>query len=67
MSAREFEGLTAVVTGAGSGIGLATATLLHSRGATVYGLDLNKGEMEATGVATWIECDVSDTLSLIHI
>ena len=55
MSAREFEGLTAVVTGAGSGIGLATATLLHERGATVYGLDLNKGEMEATGVATWIE------------
>lgn len=52
MSAREFEGLTAVVTGAGSGIGLATATLLHSRGAIVYGLDLNKGEMEATGVAT---------------
>ena len=64
MSAREFEGLTAVVTGAGSGIGLATATLLHTRGATVYGLDLNKGEMEATGVATWIECDVSDTPSV---
>ena len=64
MSAREFEGLTAVVTGAGSGIGLATATLLHERCSTFYGLDFNKCEIEATGVATWIECEVSDTPSV---
>ena len=37
----EFEGLTAIVTGGASGIGNATALLLHSRGAKVAVLDLN--------------------------
>ena len=55
---KEFEGLTAAITGAGSGIGLATAKLLVERGAKVYGLDLNEGGL--AGVATWISCDVGD-------
>ena len=54
----EFAGLSAVVTGAGSGIGLATAKILKERGATVYGLDLSEGGM--AGIATWIQCDVGD-------
>ena len=54
----EFEGLTAVVTGAGSGIGLAVARALHSQGARVFGLDLEEGSM--ANVATWISCDVGD-------
>jgi len=54
----EFKGLTAVVTGAGSGIGLAVARLLSESGAKVLGLDLNEGEMAK--YATFIPCDVSD-------
>jgi 2-keto-3-deoxy-L-fuconate dehydrogenase len=58
----EFAGLSAVVTGAGSGIGLATAKILKERGATVYGLDLTEGGM--AGIATWIKCDVGDDASV---
>jgi short-subunit dehydrogenase len=59
----EFAGLTAVVTGAGSGIGLATAKILKDRGATVYGFDLAEGGM--SGIATWVQCDVGDDASVL--
>lgn len=38
---RDFEGKVAIVTGAASGIGLATAKLLESRGAIVVAEDIN--------------------------
>jgi NAD(P)-dependent dehydrogenase (short-subunit alcohol dehydrogenase family) len=54
----DFKGLNAVVTGAGSGIGLAVATMLKAQGAHVFGLDLNEGAMAS--VATFVKCDVGN-------
>jgi 2-keto-3-deoxy-L-fuconate dehydrogenase len=58
----EFAGLTAVVTGAGSGIGLAVSKTLNEAGARVFGLDIQQGDMAPH--ATWITCDVGDTASV---
>ena len=55
---KDFAGLTAVVTRAGSGIGLEVVKGLHAQGATVFGFDLKAGEM--AGFATFIECDISN-------
>jgi NAD(P)-dependent dehydrogenase (short-subunit alcohol dehydrogenase family) len=54
---QDFAGLTAVVTGAGSGIGLEVAKGLSAQGATLFGLDINEGSM--TEFAQFIKCDVA--------
>ena len=59
---KEFAGLTAAVTGAGSGIGLATAKILADGGAKVYGLDIAEGGL--AGVGEWLQCDVGDDASV---
>ncbi|MEU8230734.1 SDR family oxidoreductase [Actinoplanes sp. NPDC048967] len=55
----EFAGLTAIVTGAASGIGAATAALLRERGARVAGLDLVEQDADLSVV-----CDVGDSASV---
>lgn len=58
----EFAGLTAIITGAGSGIGLEVAKGLNLRGVNVYGFDINQGDMGS--VATFIKCDIGDATSV---
>jgi NAD(P)-dependent dehydrogenase (short-subunit alcohol dehydrogenase family) len=60
----DFSGLVAVVTGGSSGIGLATARLIASRGARVELLDIAAPPDEvlrddSTGRLGYVECDVA--------
>ena len=62
-SAPEFNGKVAVVTGAASGIGLAIANMLASRGAAVVALDINP-EVENvfnSQSALGIKCDLTSS------
>jgi 2-keto-3-deoxy-L-fuconate dehydrogenase len=57
--AGDFQGLVAIVTGGGSGIGLATARLLGARGARVAVLDLDPAAAAAEGAVPLV-ADVTD-------
>ena len=67
-----FTGQTAMVTGAGSGIGRAIALRLATEGARVFALDLSPDTAEETaalidragGQANAVACDVGDTDSV---
>ena len=64
---RSLEGKVAIITGAATGIGRATAELFSSEGASVVVADRNDVEGERTaavinesgGDAIFVECDVS--------
>jgi len=64
---RRFEGRVVFVTGAGSGVGRATAALFADEGAKVFGIDVNRdgitetvtGIKKAGGEADGAHCDVA--------
>ena len=61
----QLQGISACVTGAGSGLGLATSKMLSARGANVVLIDLpsSAGEAEAAAIgstATFVAADVRD-------
>ncbi|MBW8803589.1 MAG: SDR family oxidoreductase [Catenulisporales bacterium] len=60
---RDYEGLKAIVTGGGSGIGAATARLLANRGAAVAVLDLDPEAAIAAGLHGF-KADVADDASV---
>lgn len=57
-----YKGKVCVVTGASSGIGLATANMLVDLGAEVYALDCN--EKKIKGVKRFIQVDLNDKNSI---
>jgi NAD(P)-dependent dehydrogenase (short-subunit alcohol dehydrogenase family) len=66
-----LDGKVAIITGAGSGIGEATARLMAREGASVVAADLNRAEAERVAseldAAVAVEVDVSDEESVVHM
>lgn len=72
MAEQDFAGKVVLVTGAGQGIGSATAALLAERGATVAVVDLNgetaaKVAAEVGGGARAYQCDVTDEQQIADV
>ncbi|WP_433502897.1 SDR family NAD(P)-dependent oxidoreductase [Pseudonocardia halophobica] len=66
----QVDGISALVTGAASGLGAATAAHLAKHGASVYGLDLEKAVTVASTVpdgVTLLAADVTDETSVREV
>ncbi|WP_298591520.1 SDR family NAD(P)-dependent oxidoreductase [uncultured Kocuria sp.] len=59
-SGQRFTGKVAIVTGAASGIGYATAIRLAAEGAAVYGADIVQPQADNAGGIQWRDLDVAD-------
>lgn len=65
MTEDDFAGMTALVTGAGSGIGQAMASQLRDRGASVVGVDLHTSGIPP-GCASYV-ADVTDPVAVAEV
>lgn len=62
----QIDNVSAIVTGAASGLGHATAAALAVQGARVFGLDLDVSRAPAIGNVTYVRTDVTSEAEVRH-
>jgi NAD(P)-dependent dehydrogenase (short-subunit alcohol dehydrogenase family) len=62
----QIDNMTAIVTGASSGLGSATAATLAAKGARVFGLDLDVSNAPVIENVVYVRTDVTDEDDVRH-